>query len=45
MVQGPEVKKQKFAVDAVHYTEELREMFQKWSPSVIYVLEGVNPDR
>ena len=44
-LQGPAAKKAKFGVDAVHYTEEVKEVIQKWAPSKVYLLDGTNSDR
>jgi len=43
--QGPAAKKAKFGVDSVHYTEEMAEVLQRWAPTKLYLLDGVNSDR
>ena len=44
-LQGPAAKKAKFGVDHVAYVDDLPAVIDKWSPSKIHVLEGVNCDR
>jgi len=43
-IQGPAAKKAKFGVDSVHYTEEMAEVLQRWAPTKLYLLDGVNSD-
>lgn len=44
-LQGPDAKRMKYAVDSVHYTDEISETLKKLSPEIIYLLEGTNSDR
>jgi len=44
-LQGPAAKKAKFGVDEVFHTEEVAQLIQKWAPSKLFLLDGVNSDR
>ncbi|KAK9798996.1 hypothetical protein WJX73_000520 [Symbiochloris irregularis] len=43
-IDGPEEKQAQYAVDEVHYTEDMADVISKINPPVIHVLAGTNSD-
>ena len=44
-IDGPQDKQAQYAVDQVHYADELHKVVAAMQPDVVYLLEGVNSDR
>ena len=44
-IDGPKEKQAQYAVDEVHYTDELEQTIGAMHPEVVYLLEGENSDR
>ena len=44
-IDGPQDKAAQYAVDQVHYADELSKVVAAMQPDIVYLLEGVNSDR